>query len=338
MPALVLLVLLAPRGGQPVDRDQLFVVRSDGGDVRELTHDAGFHDSPAWSPDGRWIATARLVTRPQGSGALVDVAGPLDLVAADGSAIIRSPVGGQAEVPGWQKSGGLAMIVRAGSRLSIVEATGAGVVRERHRIGLLSDVAAWSPDGRMLTFVRGCPCSPGTRHQHGLAVVSAKGRGERTLTGGSQAKESPAWSPQGTSVVFFSAGSLWRASLLGGRLRRLASGLGLSAYPAWAPDGRTLAFVAQATPGDSWPHLYLVSASGGPPRQLTATVVEQAPAWSPAGDAIAFSKGDEIDTVRPDGGGEHTLVRMPGQTISELSWSPDGRRLAFVAGKRPPET
>jgi TolB protein len=41
------------------DRDtQIFVMRPDGTDVRQLTHEVGWHGHPSWSPDGTMIAYA----------------------------------------------------------------------------------------------------------------------------------------------------------------------------------------------------------------------------------------------------------------------------------------
>jgi TolB protein len=41
------------------DQDtQIFVMRPDGTDVRQLTHEVGWHGYPSWSPDGTMIAYA----------------------------------------------------------------------------------------------------------------------------------------------------------------------------------------------------------------------------------------------------------------------------------------
>jgi Tol biopolymer transport system component len=52
------------------DRQEVFLVERDGGDLRRLTRRGGY--SPSWSPDGRWIAFVRAgsiyVVRTKGGG------------------------------------------------------------------------------------------------------------------------------------------------------------------------------------------------------------------------------------------------------------------------------
>jgi Tol biopolymer transport system component len=62
-------------------------------------------------------------------------------------------------------------------------------------------------------------------------------------------------------------------------------------------------------------------------------------AWSPDGGLIAWANGRRIEAIRPDGRGHRILTRLAdGVAVGALSWSPDGRRLAFTAAKPPPET
>jgi len=46
------IAFVSDRTGAP----QVYVMDRDGGDVRRLTFDGSYNTSPAWSPDGRWIA------------------------------------------------------------------------------------------------------------------------------------------------------------------------------------------------------------------------------------------------------------------------------------------
>jgi Tol biopolymer transport system component len=65
-------------------------------------------------------------------------------------------------------------------------------------------------------------------------------------------------------------------------------------------------------------------------------------AWSPDGGQIAWvsvrQRATLIEAVRPNGRVRHVLARFAaGVQINVLTWSPDGRRLAFTAAKPPPE-
>ncbi len=66
-----------------------------------------------------------------------------------------------------------------------------------------------------------------------------------------------------------------------------------------------------------------------------ATEVNSAPAWSPSGRSIAFINRDRIRLTDPAGTRTRTNVRLPRADIQDLTWSPDGKRLAFVAGAPP---
>lgn len=106
-------------------------------------------------------------------------------------------------------------------------------------------------------------------------------------------------SPDGRFVTYQLARADWRANRPIAHLyRQAASGgapLQLTNTDAgettarWSPDGRTLLYLSR---GDSGLQMFLVSADGGAPRQLTHHVTGVyggvAPAWTPDGSAIYF--------------------------------------------------
>lgn len=150
-----------------------------------------------------------------------------------------------------------------------------------------------------------------------------------------------------------------------GRMR-LLSARGLS--PSWSPDGRRLAYVAPAAGG--LPDVYVADADGKNRWPLTRTplAAESAPRWAPDGkrlvvertgqlfviradrrgerflaqgrepawsakrNRIAFIGGDtdDLHLVSPSGRGVRRLTASPA-VESQPAWSPDGRKLAYVA-------
>ena len=103
---------------------------------------------------------------------------------------------------------------------------------------------------------------------------------------------------------------------------------------AWSPDGKQIVFVSNITGRNN---LWLVSADGGWPTQLTVSDQRQShPAWSPDGKWIAYQSdydGDEqwdIFFVSPKTGQVVNVTKTREISEEDPKWSPDGRFLAYM--------
>ena len=114
----------------------------------------------------------------------------------------------------------------------------------------------------------------------------------------------------------------------------LSSGEALVGTILWSPQGDQLCFLADSEVGT---HLLIANADGSNPRRITPTGrFVQAMEWSPDGTQIVFAwslseANTTISVMNTDGTGNTILAEAIPQNIANLSWSPDGRFIAYIS-------
>ena len=141
------------------------------------------------------------------------------------------------------------------------------------------------------------------------------------------------WSPDGNWLAFSRPGEGDRRNVVlarpdGTGFRTVAENGGRA---AWSRDGSQLVFERTL---DDETSLLVTSSEGGPASALVPPTVYQSD-WSWR-DRIAFQRGDDLYSVRPDGTRLRRLTRVREQFgAASANWAPGGRRLAFVRFEPP---
>ena len=189
---------------------------------------------------------------------------------------------------------------------------------------------ALSPDGKVLAYAAG--------------PIGAMRVYVRSVSGGTPVpvarelmvdQQRPSWSPDGTRLLFASAGSIYVVQALGGAPRVLGPGF----LAIWSPDGKSYAYSWRDT-------LFVRAIEGGTPRLLDTGPELHSPAWSPDGKFIAyiqsnagFATGSNIlgnlsptylKLVAAAGGAPLVLAERKFLNMSP-AWMPDSRHLLFMS-------
>jgi Tol biopolymer transport system component/DNA-binding winged helix-turn-helix (wHTH) protein len=153
----------------------------------------------------------------------------------------------------------------------------------------------------------------------------------------------PAFSPDGKQIAFVWSGNEGSDSQIcvklidAGTQLRLTNLPGPVSFPAWSPNSQFVAYAREATSASGY---YIVSAIGGPERQIAKMSRSGSGGldWFPDGKHLVVSQIPEgvraspLLTLAVDTGEQHVLTVPPAGSVGDLSptISPDGKKLAFV--------
>jgi TolB protein len=308
----------------------IFVIPREGGQPRRISPDTVGVFGLTWSADGKGLY-ARGTDGDQiyyvgldGSLKLLGRAGPftrLANISPDGKTELLLRFNGDNRDLGMRESGGEFKFVAATPVWEEDAVFGPGrgeitVVTVPSYQAPISTISVWSPQTRKFTPL---PLPEGLNTQ-------------------------PAWSPDGRYLVYVSYLSsqydLWIYDPQTGRAAPLTSDPADVGCPGWSPDGEWLAFCRS----DRTSHLFSGDPRKAAPRQLTeGPARDSSPFVSPDGKWVAFMRrpaggsGGQSGLglwVMPVAGGPATEldlkgVRLAGKGDDAISWSHDGRDIAF---------
>ena len=198
----------------------------------------------------------------------------------------------------------------------------------------------WSPDGRMIAFISNRSGSDQ------IWLMDADGKNQRQVTKGVAMAAWPAFSPDGSRLVFWSydsAAGTYGIELVdidGENMNRkvVVQSHSMLDRPTFHPDGKYIAYGA-VTEGN-W-DIWLVNADTGRKWRLTSDPrMETNPLWRPDGKALAFkvAPGGEYSLTQEDfmtfenGFQNPTIHAWNGpESVQMNGWSPDGRKITYTA-------
>ncbi len=240
---------------------QIYVMNSDGSNVRRLTNFPPPNSEPTWSPDGSRIAFTT------GKDDISNFT--LYIINADGTDPHRllEPGRGDNWYPAWSPGGDQIAFQsnRDGNFEIYVAAVDTGQVTRLTQNTTTDSMPGWSPDGDRLAFVSSQDGNPE------IYVMNADGTDRVRLTDSPGGDTQPAWSPDGTKILFISTrdgnGDIYVMNTDGSEQTRLTFSDSHSEWtPRWAMHGTKVLFSAGYE--NDW-DIYLMDADGSNITRLT---------------------------------------------------------------------
>jgi tricorn protease len=323
--------------------DEIWIARADGTQNRQLTTFNGQDGSPMWAPDGRSIY---YVTEQFGVANICKLpldgsAAPQPITTHRDDHVRRARISANGQFIVYECGADIWVCSLNGTpscRKVRIEAYADDKTNPEQTVTYTANISeyALSPDEKHLVIV-----------VHGeLFLLPLTGGKARRLTEHPGHDRQPAWAHDLNKILFISDRDgednlyvlehddpdhpeLVRAHRF--KTTQLTKSKTPLAGPSFAPDGKTIAFLKDG-------QLWLMNADGRGERPLVTTTRVIEYDWSPDGKWIVFARMDaqfasELYLVPVTGGPPHNITRYATRNFG-LSWSSDGKRLAFISQRR----
>ena len=296
------------------EKNQIWLLPSDGGEARRLTKLPGGAAEIVWSPDSLRIACTSRVPGPDEP--------PED------DADNTSPNTARARIITnlKYKLNGEGFVYDRRPHVFVVVADD-GTAQQITDGDYDDHAPAWSSDGQTIAFASARHAEREFDNVSDIFVVPATGGEIRRVTAGRGPSHNPAFSPDGSTIAYYGhtdpqAGFarntlLWTAPIEGGEPNELIGALDRAVAedrpPIWSRDGTTIYFGL----GDRGAAgIHAVPASGGTSRPIVSGR-RLVSAWSLAADGSSLSfvaseptNPGDVYTVAADGSGERRLTNI----------------------------
>lgn len=242
-----------------------------------------------------------------------------------------------------------------------------------------------SPDGRKIAFTIGVVDKAANRTINQIYVMNVDGSDQQQITKAAGSSSSPRWSPNGKYIAYSHGGQIWRMEPDGDNREQITSLSTGGGQPVWSPDGKWIAFSSDVYPEcttddcnklegekaenskvkahvterllfrhwSDWrerlrTHVFVVSANGGPARDVTPGDFDSPPygaatgvdyTFSPDSSSIVYLRNpDKVEATSTNsdiyiqnlsgGAVKNITVGMNGYDAGPV-YTPDGKYLLF---------